>query len=147
MKTPPPGSPRWRLIHAGSALQARLFSLTGGRLGGKYKGKRVVVLHHVGAKSGKARITPVVGVVEGERVIVVASSGGSESHPAWFHNLLAQPDIEIEVGRETRPVRARVVEGDERSGLWPRLVAYQPDFGEYDERTDRVIPVVALEPR
>ena len=147
MKTPPPGSPRWRLIYVGSALQARLFTLTGGRVGGKFKGSRVVVLHHVGAKSGKARITPVVGLVDGERVVVVASKTGSESHPAWFHNLLAQPDIEVEVGRETRPVRARVVEGEERSELWPRLVAYQPDFGEYDERTDRVIPVVALEPR
>lgn len=111
------------------------------------RGAPVLLLHHKGAKSGKERITPLIYLDDGDRLAVVASKGGTDKNPAWFHNLMANPETQVEVGRDTRRVRARKANDEERSALWPRLVDIYSDYAEYQTYTDRTIPVVVLDPR
>ncbi len=146
VKAPPATSPFWRVINAGSALNARLFQLSRGRVGATLKGARIVLLHHSGARTGKHRVSPVMGMLDGDRVVIVASKGGVDSNPAWYHNLVAHPDTVVEVGAERRNVHAHVADAGERDQLWPKLVEFFPDFGEYATYTDRLIPVVVLDP-
>ena len=109
-------------------------------------GSPILLLHHVGAKSGKKRVSPLIYVPDGERVAVVASKGGVDRHPAWFHNLKANPDTVVELPREgRREVRARVTEGDERARLWDMAVEVYKPYAEYQTYTERRIPVVVLE--
>ena len=126
-----------------------LFRASGGRLGGTLGGIRVLFLHHVGARTGTRRISPLLYVEDGERLGVIASKGGHPRHPAWFHNLIAHPDTEVELpGGERRRVRARVAEGEERERLWQKAVAVWPDYEGYQGRSrGRLIPVVVLDPR
>jgi len=148
MKTPPSSSPFWKLWNVGTALNTVLYRRTGGRVGGAIQGAPVILVHHVGAKSGRHRIAPLIHLADGDRHVVVASKGGTDKHPAWFHNLMANPDTEIEVGRERKAVRARVVDDAERAELWPRLVAIYKPYAAYQRQAgDRVIPVVSLDPR
>jgi deazaflavin-dependent oxidoreductase (nitroreductase family) len=124
-----------------------LFRASGGRLGGSLRGVKILFLHHVGRRTAAVRVSPLL-YVENERVLaIIASKGGHPSHPAWFHNLMARPDVEVELGRERRPVRARLADGDERALLWSKAVSAWPDYERYQRRTDRQIPVVVLEPR
>ena len=106
----------------------------------------VLLLHHVGRKTGRARVSPVLYMPDGDRLIVVGSKGGSDTHPAWFGNLLAHPQTTAEVGRERRAVVARQATDEERASYWPRLVDIYPSFALYQRRTERVIPVMVLEP-
>ena len=125
-----------------------LFRASGGRLGGSLGGVRVLFLHHVGARSGKERISPLLYVEDGERLAIIASKGGHPKHPAWFHNLMAHPDTEVELGRERRRVHARVAEGEERERIWRKAVSMWPDYEGYQARSrGRLIPVVVLDPR
>lgn len=124
------------------------FRANEGKVGGPFEGAPMVLLHTVGAKSGEPRVTPLVSRPgEGGAVVIFASAAGADHHPAWFHNLVAAPEVEIEIGTERRPVTARVAEGDERSVIWEAQKADAPGFAEYEAKTDRVIPVVLLEPR
>jgi deazaflavin-dependent oxidoreductase (nitroreductase family) len=107
----------------------------------------VLLLHHTGAKSGTKRVTPLLYLDDGERLVIVASKGGVQRNPAWFHNLRAHPETQVEVGRARRQVRARVADGEEREGLWRRLVEIYPSYEDYQRNTDRRIPVVVLDPR
>ena len=109
-------------------------------------GRALVLLHHLGAKSGRERVAPVRAIRQDpDTWLVAASKGGAPDNPAWFHNLLAHPDVSIEVpGEGTLPVRARNLEGAERDSGWAQFKAASPTFGEYEERTTRVIPVLAL---
>ncbi|HXR60580.1 MAG TPA: nitroreductase family deazaflavin-dependent oxidoreductase [Solirubrobacterales bacterium] len=127
-----------------------LYRRTGGRLGHRVPGLRgrMLLLDHVGAKSGVHRISPLQYVEDGEDVVVIASKGGFEKHPAWFHNLKAHPDTTVQIGSERRPVHARVVEDpDERERLWAKAVAVYRPYEDYQARAGRETPLVVLEPR
>ena len=134
------------LMRIGTAIHASLVKATG-RFGGGTEDGKVLVLTHQGAKSGKVRSTPLMFVNVGEAHAIAASAGGSDRNPAWLHNLRAHPDVTISVGGEDIPVRARVTEGAERDQLYDRFKAVADGFARYEERTDRVIPVVVLDRR
>lgn len=121
------------------------FRANGGKAGGAVEGYPLVLVHHVGAKSGARRVTPLVPYVDGDRIFIFASKGGSPEHPAWFHNLVANPDTEAEYGAERFPVVARVLSGDERDEVYAKHAVLQPQFADYQQRTDRVIPVIELQ--
>ena len=107
----------------------------------------MLLLDHVGAKSGKVRTTPLAYLRDGENVVLVASKGGHPRNPGWFHNLMENPETTIQVGSERRAVRARIAEGEERKRLWAEVVDLYGGYRDYQERTDRQIPLVVLEPR
>jgi deazaflavin-dependent oxidoreductase (nitroreductase family) len=126
-----------------------LYKRTGGRLGHSIPGVRgkMLLLDHVGAKSGTKRTSPLLYVDDGADVVIVASKGGFPKHPAWYHNLLANPDTTVQVGSEVRRVHARVARPEERERLWDKAVAAYGGYEDYRTRTDREIPLVVLEPR
>ena len=104
----------------------------------------MILVHHVGARSGTARVNPMAYFQDGDRLLVVASKGGAPTNPDWYHNLKAHPDTEAEVGTERFPVTVSELTGDERAAAWQRIVAVLPGFADYQPKTDRVIPVLAL---
>jgi deazaflavin-dependent oxidoreductase (nitroreductase family) len=110
-------------------------------------GAPLLILHTTGAKTGQERLSPLMYREEGDDLVIFASYAGAPSHPAWFRNLQANPEATIEIGGETRAVRARVAEGEEHDRIWAQQKAEWPQFGEYEEKTDRTIPVVILEAR
>lgn len=122
------------------------FRANGGTVGGVFDGMAILLLHHKGAKSGIERVTPVAYVEDGGRYAIIASKGGAPENPAWYHNLKAHPNVTIEVGRETLDAVAEEVSREERDRLYAKLVAKRPQFAEYEAKTARVIPVVALTP-
>jgi deazaflavin-dependent oxidoreductase (nitroreductase family) len=107
----------------------------------------MLLLDHVGAKSGTKRTSPLVYLADGKNVVIVASKGGSARNPAWFHNLRANPETTVQIGSERRPVTARVATARERSRLWPKVVSTYGGYQGYQARTSRQIPLVILEPR
>lgn len=110
-------------------------------------GNDVLLLHHVGRKSGESRVSPLLCVPDGENLVIVASKGGYTKHPAWYHNLMAAPDTEVETKGGRRQVRAERAGPEERAVLWPKVVAAYGDYEAYQKSTDREIPVVVLKPR
>lgn len=127
---------------------ARLYRATGGRVGGRLPGlPSLLLLDHVGARSGRRRTTPLVYMPVGDDLLIVASKGGHPRDPAWMHNLRAHPDTTVQLGRERRDVHAREASAAERDRLWPQAAEYNPHWGRYRERTTREIPLVLLEPR
>lgn len=127
-----------------------LYRRTGGRIGHDIPGVRgkMALLDHVGAKSGTKRTAPLLYVPDGENVVIVASKGGFPKHPAWFHNLKANPDTTVQVGGERRAVHARVATAEERERLWPEAVRMYRGYDDYQARSKgREIPLVILEPR
>ena len=146
-KPPPSSSPYWKLHRLLPRINEVLFRRTRGRVGGKFLGAPVLLLDHVGRKSGQARTNPLIYLDDAPRLVVVASKGGTDTHPAWFHNLMAMETTEVELpGGDRRRVRPRVAEGDERAVLWERLVAVYRPYANYATYTERRIPVVVLEP-
>lgn len=143
---PPPGTMRFRIAQAFVDLNTMLYRRTGGRFGSKVKGAPVLLLDHVGRKTGTQRTTPVLYLQDGSDLAIVASRGGSDAMPAWFRNLMANPSTSVQIGRETRPVVAREATTEERQRLWPRLAEMYPDYDVYQRRTERQIPVVILSP-
>lgn len=121
------------------------FRANGGKVGGMFEGYPLVLVHHTGAKSGKERIAPLVPFLEDDRIFIFASKGGADENPAWYHNLVANPETKVEFGTETFPVRARVLTGSERDDVYAKQSAAQPQFAEYQRKTSRVIPVIELE--
>jgi deazaflavin-dependent oxidoreductase (nitroreductase family) len=122
------------------------FRANDGVLSGMMEGSNVLLLHHTGAKSGIERVNPVVYLPDGDSYAIFASKGGGPTSPDWYHNLTANPHTTVEVGAETKTVSARVAEGEERERLWTKQKEVAPQFAEYESKTDRVIPVVVLEP-
>ncbi|MGW1391017.1 nitroreductase/quinone reductase family protein [Streptomyces nigra] len=121
------------------------FRANKGRVGGPFEGGRLLLLTTTGARTGRPHTTPVAYLPDGgERVLVIASAAGSPKHPAWFHNLVAHPEVTVEAGAFTYPARAVVLEGEERDRAFARAVEAEPGWAAYQERTERVIPVVAL---
>ena len=106
----------------------------------------MLLLHSTGAKSGQERINPMMYQAVGENWAVFASKAGAPTNPDWYHNVVANPAATIEVGTETKPVRARVTTGEERSAIWTTQKERFPGFADYERLTDREIPVVTLEP-
>ena len=125
-----------------------LYRATNGLIGHRIPGlPPMLLLNHVGAKSGKKRTAPLLYIRDGDDVVIVASKGGYAKHPAWFHNLRANPDTTVQIGSERRPVHARVATPEERKRLWPKAVKAYGDYAHYQERTDREIPLIILERR
>ena len=121
------------------------FRANGGKVSGMFERSPLVILTTTGAQSGQLRTFPVVYTRDGERLVVVASKGGSDQNPAWYHNLVAHPTVTVELPDETYQARAVVVEGDDRDRLYRAHADRMPQFDEYQAKTARRIPVVALE--
>ena len=125
-----------------------LYETTDGRIGASLGGRPMLLLRTVGRRTGEPRTAALLYVRDGESYAVVASKGGAPQHPGWFHNLVAEPNVEIQVARERVPVRARIAKGEERSRLWARADdVNQGQYTIYQSRTKRTIPVVVLEAR
>jgi deazaflavin-dependent oxidoreductase (nitroreductase family) len=123
------------------------FRAHGGRVGGPFEGAPLLLLTSTGAKSGEERTTPVMYLPDGGRMVIFASKAGAPTHPAWYHNLVANPTATVEVGTESFEVDAGVASGEERQQLYDRQAELYPRFADYAEKTTREIPVVVLERR
>lgn len=117
-----------------------------GKVGGPFEGSPMLLLHTVGAHSGRIYINPLTYLLDSGRYVVFASNVGAEHHPGWFHNIIANSDVFVEVGDRTFRAEATVASGGERDQLYGQQVAAFPRFGEYQEKTVRKIPVVVLTP-
>ena len=125
-----------------------LYERTDGRIGASLGGRPMLLLRTVGRRTRESRTAALLYVRDAKAYAVIASKGGAPQHPGWFHNLTAEPNVEIQVGRARIPVRARIAEGEERSRLWARAdEVNQGQYAIYQSRTKRLIPVVVLEPR
>jgi deazaflavin-dependent oxidoreductase (nitroreductase family) len=123
-----------------------LYRRTGGKLGGRFRGSPVLLLTTTGRRSGQLRTMPLLHIVDGNRKVVVASYAGAEHHPAWYHNLLAHPEVTVQAGSSIQQMRAEVADSAERARLWSPLVAMYPDYDNYQARTERQMAVVVLTP-
>jgi deazaflavin-dependent oxidoreductase (nitroreductase family) len=136
----------WPVLSKFAAAHTALYRASGGRIGQRLPGAPpMLLLDHVGARTGTERTTPLAYVSDGDDLVLIASKGGHPKHPAWFHNLKANPVTTVQVGPEQRQVRARVANPEERARLWPGIVSRYSNFGTYQDRTDREIPLVILE--
>jgi deazaflavin-dependent oxidoreductase (nitroreductase family) len=138
----------WPVLRRVMGLHTIVYRATHGLVGHRIPGgPSMLLLDHVGAKSGVKRTSPLLYLEEGPNLVIIASKGGHPTHPAWFHNLRANPKTTVQLGSERRPVRARVATPDERRRLWPRAVKAYRGYADYQRRTGRQIPLVILEPR
>lgn len=138
----------WRVANQVVRLHTAAYRLTGGVVGHRVPfGPPMLLLDHTGAKSGRKRTTPLVYVRDGDNFALVASKGGHPRHPAWFHNLKANPQTTVQVGSRRMPVTARVATKPEKQRLWAKAVEVWPGYDGYQKRTERDIPMVVLEPR
>ena len=138
----------WPVLRRAMGAHTAVYRVTNGAIGHRFPGAPpMLLLDHLGAKSGTKRTSPLVYVRDGDDLVLVASKGGNPKNPAWFHNLKANPETTVQVGSERIPVRARVASASERERLWPKAVATYSGYKEYQERTDRKIPLVVLERR
>jgi deazaflavin-dependent oxidoreductase (nitroreductase family) len=120
------------------------FRANKGRVGGQFEGAPMILIHHIGARSGIERVNPLVYFPDGDRMLIMASKGGAPTNPDWYHNLKAHPRITVEVGTETFQVDVVELTGDERETMWARVVEQMPGFGEYQSKVARRIPLLAL---
>jgi F420H(2)-dependent quinone reductase len=142
------GDRLWPVLRHVMNGHALVYRATGGLVGHRFPGAPpTLLLDHVGAKSGTVRTTPLTYLGDGDDLVLVASKGGHPKNPAWFHNLRAHPDTTVQVGSTRRAVHARIATKTERSRLWPKVVALYGGYATYQERTEREIPLVILEPR
>ena len=132
------------MIKVYGGLNRALYRATGGRFGGKLRGAPILLLTTTGRASGKPRTVPLLYLRDGDDLVVTASYGGLPEQPEWYRNVEAQPDVEVEIGRERRRLRARTATPEERSRLWPLLVGMYPSYESYQRKTTREIPVVIL---
>lgn len=140
-------SPIQRLLaRAFIASHLGLYRATGGRIGGSMGSLRVLLLTTRGRKSGLPRTVPLVYFEDGERLVIVGSKGGEPRDPLWWENLKSAPEATVQIGSETRRVRARLASSDERARLWPRIKQENAAYASYERKTSREIPVVLLEP-
>jgi deazaflavin-dependent oxidoreductase (nitroreductase family) len=126
--------------------QAEKFEASGGTEAADLQGKPIIVLTSIGAKSGKVRKTPLMRVEHNGEYAVVASLGGAPKHPVWYWNLVKNPHVELQDGEVKRDYTAREVTGDEYAQWWERSVEAWPAYGDYQKKTDRVIPIFVLTP-
>jgi deazaflavin-dependent oxidoreductase (nitroreductase family) len=141
-----------RVIGAGAWMLENghrlVLAVTGGRFPKSILGMTPIEIHVLGRKSGKRYSTMLTApIVEADRVVIVASKGGSQDHPDWYKNLTANPDIEITIDGDTKPMRARTASAEEKTELWPKVVSVYKGYAGYQRNTERDIPVVICEPR
>lgn len=123
----------------------REFRANGGRVGGYFEGKPMILVHHRGAKTGTVRVTPLVHFPEPDgATLIVASKGGAPTNPDWYHNVKANPRLTVEIGTETFDVEASELGPDERDVQWQRVVTENPGFADYEQKTSRTIPILRL---
>ena len=121
------------------------FRANGGKVGGRFAGGTLLLLHHIGARTGIERVSPLAYFPDGDRMLVMASKGGAPTNPDWYHNLKANPRVKIEVGTETVEVEATELVGAEREAMWVKITARMPGFAAYEKHSQgRKIPVFAL---
>ncbi len=120
------------------------FRANDGKVGGTFENTPLLLLHTTGAKSGKQRVNPVAYVEDGDRLVILASKGGGPTNPDWYYNLVANPDVRVEVGTDEFDAMAAVAQEPERTELFNRMAERNPGFREYQQRTERVIPVITL---
>jgi len=138
----------WGLLGRATQAHTLIYRATGGLIGHRVPGAPpMLLLDHVGAKSGAKRTSPLVYVRDGEDVVLVASKGGYPKSPGWFHNLKVNPDTEVQIGSEHRQVHAHVAGPEERKRLWPMALKTYGGYADYQKRTEREIPLVILTPR
>jgi deazaflavin-dependent oxidoreductase (nitroreductase family) len=118
-----------------------------GKVGGNFEGAPLLLINHIGARTRKIRINPVMYLKDGHRYIVFASKGGAPTNPDWYHNLKAHPDVKIEVGGETIEVRAEEITGPEREKIYKKQASLYPQFAQYQQNTKRIIPIIAFTPK
>ena len=123
------------------------FRSNGGKVGGMWEGRPLLLLTTTGARSGQRRTNPVMYLADGDRLLIFASKGGAPGNPDWYYNLLAHPQVTVEVGTETYEATASVLSGEERDRLYARQAELYPQFADYQARTTRKIPVIALQRR
>ena len=123
------------------------FRANEGKVGGYFAGANLLLLHTIGAKSGQRRTTPMMYLREGDRLFVFASRGGGPTNPDWYHNLLAHPEVTVEIGDQTYAAIAKPVIGEDHDTIYARWADQYPQFREYQEKTTRSIPVIELRPR
>ncbi|MDP9494180.1 MAG: nitroreductase family deazaflavin-dependent oxidoreductase [Actinomycetota bacterium] len=133
-------------VRSMSRLHRSLYRVTGGRVGTRLVNNDMLLLTTTGRRSGRPHTVPLLYLRDGETLVVFASYGGRHRHPAWYLNLVADPEVEVQVGREHLRARARTADPGERARWWPRAVDAYGDYAAYQTRTDRVIPVVLIEP-
>lgn len=122
------------------------FRSNNGKVGGRFENSTLLILHTIGAKSGKERVNPVAYVKDGDQLVIIASKGGAPDNPDWYYNLRANPKVTVEVGTDKFQAQAEQVSEPERSRLYQKMVDMMPGFAEYEQKTDRVIPVIKLTP-
>jgi deazaflavin-dependent oxidoreductase (nitroreductase family) len=123
------------------------FRANQGRVGGYFEGAPMILMHTIGARTGTVRVNPLVYFPEDDgTMLVVASKGGAPTNPDWYHNVVAHPRFEVEVGTRTFTVDATELDAEERPQVWARIVAERPGFGDYEKKTSRVMPVLRLRP-
>ena len=138
----------WPVLRRAMGLHTAVYRATHGLVGHRIPGgPSMLLLDHVGARTGARRTSPLLYFEDGRNLVIVASKGGHPRHPAWFHNLRAIPETTVQVGSERRPVRARLATDEERRRLWPRAVDAYRGYADYQRRTGRQIPLLILEPR
>jgi F420H(2)-dependent quinone reductase len=142
---PPTGTGPFYLANTATRLHVALYRWSRGRLGGNVLGAPVLLLDHVGRRSGTRRTSPLHFLADGQAFVVVGSRGGSDKTPAWWINLRANPQTTVQVGRKRHAVIARQADPAERARLWPRLVQLNSDYAIYQERTARQLPVIILD--
>ena len=142
-----------KIIKLMSQVNTAVYRWTGGLLGSTWRvgsafpwGIPVLLLTTIGRKSGQPRTLPLIFIEEGDHIIIVASRGGLPSEPLWYKNLVANPECNVQIRRRKMKTKARTASPEEREALWPKLVAQYPDFASYATWTDRILPVVILEP-
>jgi deazaflavin-dependent oxidoreductase (nitroreductase family) len=123
------------------------FRANEGRVGGMFEGIPLLLLHHTGAKSGKSRVNPLAYQADGDRYAIFASKGGAPTNPDWYHNLIAEPNVTIEVGTDTIHAVASEARGDERERIFRTQAENVTQFADYEKQTERIIPVIVLTPR
>lgn len=126
--------------------QTWIYQATGGKIGATLVGAPVLLLTTTGRKTGKSRTAPLLYLRDGDGFVIVASKGGFPDHPAWYLNLTSNPNVKVQVGSEVKSMTARTVNEAEKAAYWPKLVAMYSDYQMYQDRTDRSIPVVLLQP-
>jgi len=133
-------------LKLGSGAHAGVYRVTGGKLLGRMGESPILLLNTVGRKSGKKRTSPLLYVMDGEDFVIIASKGGAPTHPAWYLNLIANPEATVEVGDQEVGVRAEVAEQEEKARLWQQMVEMYPTYDDYQKKTEREIPLLVLHP-
>jgi deazaflavin-dependent oxidoreductase (nitroreductase family) len=138
----------WPLLRRAMGGHTAIYRASRGLIGHRIPGlPPTLLLDHIGARTAARRTSPLVYALDGENIVLVASKGGYPRNPAWFHNLMANPDTTVQVGARRKAVRARMADATERERLWPLVLGVYGGYADYQRRTEREIPLVILEPR